>query len=149
MNPELPANEMSADRQQHDILLEAHSVGVSLPSLTSDPPAWVLDYDGRRDEVRCSLPPLANLLIAAGSLCTMTVVSALRQYCPALPRHSRERQSDESEVRITPWSSAARLSSAAISDLRYEFYPAASHPNYLRVSCNDSLYGRRELDTAR
>ena len=58
MNLELPANEMPADRQQHDILLEAHSLGVSLPSLTSDPPAWVLDYDGRRDEVRCSLPRL-------------------------------------------------------------------------------------------
>ena len=61
MNPELPANEMSADRQQHDILLEAHSVGVSLPSLTFDPPAWVLDYDGRRDEVRCSQPRLRML----------------------------------------------------------------------------------------
>ena len=78
----------------------------------------------------------------------MTVVSTPRQHCPALPRHSRERPSDESEVRITPWSSAARLSSAAISDLRYEFYPGASHPNYVRVSCNDTLYGRRELSSA-
>ena len=77
MNPELPANEMSADRQQHDILLEAHSVGVSLPSLTFDPPAWVLDYDGRRDEVRCSLPRLRMLCSRPATLCMMTVVSAL------------------------------------------------------------------------
>ena len=77
MNLDIPTNEMPADRSQQDILLEAHSDGVSLLSLTSDPPAWVLDYDGRRDEVRCSLPRLRMLCSRPATLCMMTVVSAL------------------------------------------------------------------------